>query len=134
MGQPIQIRRRQAGLTLVELMCAIMVLLITALGAFSSEITSLNLARAARETQIISADLQAAMDRILIFTVPNIPPNFPDGQNIADFDSLHFPNQAIVASYPGGAAADPLTIRVTATWTDFAGRTRTMGLSSQRSR
>lgn len=134
MGQPIQIRRRQAGLTLVELMCAIMVLLITALGAFSSEITSLNLARTARETQTISADLQAAMDRILIFTVPNIPLNFPEGQNIADFDNLHLSNESIVPTYPGGIAADPLTIRVTATWSDFAGRNRTLSLSSQRTR
>ena len=117
-------------------MVAIGVLLIAVMAAFSSQITSLNLMRNSRETNTAMADLQAAMEKILIAVPQSLPEHadYGDGQAIAEYDDLHLSNEQIVVEYPGYVAGDPvpdpLSILLTVTWNDFQGRSRRLQLSS----
>jgi len=133
-------RGRRAGFTLIELMIAITVLLVAVLGTFTSQLKARELLQTSRETSIAMADLQGAMEQILLRPVDLIPvptSAYADDQPIAAYTDLHLPNQQIVADYPGysgGAVPDPLTIVLTMTWTDPRGRPRTKTLRSMKTR
>jgi hypothetical protein len=126
---------------LVELSIAIVVLMVAVLTAFEVQLASHRLARMSRETNTAMADLGAAMEQVLLLPKDEVPvagSAFESGQPIAAFDDLHLEGQSIVPTYPGyvlGAAVpDPLQIVLTVTWTDHAGRTRTLSLSSMKTR
>ena len=134
-------KRHSAGFTLHELMIAIGVLLVAVLGTFSSHLVSQNLVSTTRETDAATTDLQAAMEQILLRSPDQIPivgSPFRANQPIVAFNNLHLRNEQLVPSYPGyagGAAVpDPLQIVLTATWTDFKGRPRSMRIASLRTR
>lgn len=133
-------RGRRAGFTLIELMIAITVLLVAVLGTFVSQLKARELMQTSRETSIAMADLQGAMEQILLRPVDLIPvasSAYADDQPIAAYTDLHLPNQRIVADYPGfsgGAVPDPLPIVLTMTWTDPRGRPRTKTLRSMKTR
>jgi prepilin-type N-terminal cleavage/methylation domain-containing protein len=132
--------RRRAGFTLVELMIAIVVLLVAVLGTFTSQLKARDLIRTSRETQIAMADLQSAMERILLRPVDQIPiatSLYAHDQSIAAYEDLHLPDQRIVATYPGytgGDVPDPLPIVLTMTWSDAQGRPRAETLRSMKTR
>lgn len=138
--RPVRGRRGRAAFTLVELMIAITVLLVAVLATFVSQLTSRDLLRTARETEVAVGDLEAAMERVLVFPPDQLPGptgRFPDGQPIAAFDGLHLPNESIVVTYPGyagGAVPDPLSIVLTLTFDDFKGRQRVLRLASMKTR
>lgn len=133
-------RRGDAGFTLVELMIAIVVLLVAVLGTFAAQFRSRELLQTSRETAIAMADLQAAMEQVLLRPVDQIPvasSAYADGQPIAAYTDLHLSGQRIVADYPGyagGAIPDPLPIVLTMTWNDPRGRPRTETLRSMKTR
>lgn len=133
-------RSRRAGFTLIELMIAIIVLLVAVLGTFTSQLKSRELLQTSRETTIAMADLQGAMEQVLLRPVDLLPIGssaYADDQPIAAYTNLHLPNQLIVADYPGfagGAVPDPLPIVLTMTWTDPRGRPRTKTLRSMKTR
>jgi prepilin-type N-terminal cleavage/methylation domain-containing protein len=133
-------RRRAGGFTLVELMIAITVLLVAVLGTFVSQLSSRDLIRTARETEVAMGDLEAAMERVLVFPPDQLPGptgRFPDGSAIAEFEDLHLTNESIVVDYPGyagGAVPDPLSIVLTLTFNDFKGRQRVLRLASMKTR
>lgn len=141
MNRPCNPRNRKRGFTLMELMIAITILLVAVLSTFVSQLSSHNLIRTSRETNSAIADLQAAMERVLLRPADQIPlagaANYPPGQPIAMFDGLHLSGETIVPSYPGfagGAVPDPLPIVLTLAWNDFKGRPRTMRLASMKTR
>ena len=120
-------------------MVSIAVILVTVVGALSAHLTSRNLMRTAHETDMAVADLQAAMERVMLLSPDLIPVgNYPAGQSIAAFDDLHLRQERIVPTYPGflpgGAVPDPLQVTLTATWRSFEGRTRTLTLSCAKTR
>jgi Tfp pilus assembly protein PilV len=121
-------------------MIAIVVLLVAVLGTFTSQLRARELVQTSRETQIAMADLQGAMERILLRPVDQIPIStsaYADGQPIAAYEGLHLPSQRIVPNYPGytgGGVPDPLPIVLTMTWTDPRGRLRTETLRSMKTR
>ena len=134
-------RRRRGGFTLVELMIAITVILVAVVSTFTAQISSHNLIRVSRETNTAIADLQAAMERVLLRPADQIPlagaANFPPGASIAAFDDLHLDNERIVPAYPdfaGGDVPDPLQIVLTLTWDDYRGRPRSIRLASMKTR
>ncbi len=135
-----RLRRSRAGFTLIELMIAITVLLVAVLGTVTSQLKSNELLQTSRETTIAMADLQAAMEQILLRPVDLIPIGsslYADDSAIAAYTNLHVANQRIVADYPGYAGAaipDPLPIVLTMTWTDPRGRPRTEMLRSMKTR
>lgn len=140
MGPNRMVRSGRAGFTLVELMISIIVLLVAVLATFTSQLKSRELLQTSRETGIAMADLQSAMEQILLRPVDQIPiagSLYADDQPIAAFTNLHLANEVITADYPGfagGAVPDPLQISLTITWTDPRGRPRTKSLRSMKTR
>jgi prepilin-type N-terminal cleavage/methylation domain-containing protein len=129
--------RRRSGMTLIELMITITLLVVVWGGAMSSQMAASDLVMTGRETSIASVDLQSCMERILSAAHADIPlagSEFEDGQPVQLYEELHLANQRVVATYPGYVAGqpvpDPLTIVLTVTWNDFEGRPRTMQLST----
>ena len=116
-------------------------LLLSLLGALLAELNAVNLVRTSRETAAASADLRAGMEGILLLPPANIPAAggpFEPGVPIAAFSDLHLRGESVVAQYPGyvagGAVPDPLSIVLTVSWTDFAGRPRKMRLATMRTK
>lgn len=134
-------RGKRQGFTLVEMMIAITVLAVAVLSTFITQISSHNLMRTSRETNVAMADAEAAMDRLLLLPFDSIPvpgSAFALGQPVAAFTNLHLENETIVPTYPGyagvGTIPDPLQIVLTVTWNDYAGRQRIIRLSSMKTR
>lgn len=130
-------RRRQAGLSMVEVMIALGVLLVAVLGAFSSQAASSNLIRISREADLAMADLQACMEQALTLNTDDLPTEgslFEEGQPVALYEGLNLEGETIVTTYPGYVAGqtvpDPLEIVLTLTWNDYGARTRTAILRS----
>jgi hypothetical protein len=125
---------------MVELMIASTVLMVAVLATFVTQISSNNLIRVAHETNTGMADLQAAMESVLLRPVDTIPiPTSPFKPNtpIAAYTNLHLPSETIIPTYPGyagGTVPDPLQIVLTLTFKDHKGRQRTMRLASMKTR
>jgi hypothetical protein len=125
---------------MVELMIATTVLMVAVLATFVAQIGSHNLIKVAHETNTGMADLEAAMEEVLLKPVDEIPiatspfqPNTP----ITAFTNLHLKSESIVPTYPGyvgGTIPDPLQIVLTLTFKDYKGRQRTMKLASMKTR
>lgn len=134
-------RRARAGFTIVEVMIALSVLVVTVLATTAAQLVSHDLVRQSRETSVAMSDLQTAMEQILLLPIDDIPvagSNFQAGQPIAAFNDLHLPAERIVPAYAGfggGAAVpDPLPITLTMTWNDPKGRSRLLRLSCMKTR
>jgi len=126
------------GFTLIELMVAASVLLIAVMAALTSQLSSMNLVRASRESNTAMTDLQTAMEEVLFDPIDQIPLLHPGGQALPNYTNLNLTNQTIVATYPtyGGAGPvpDPLEIVLTMTWLDWRGRPMTARLATVKAR
>ena len=130
--------RSAGGFTLIEIMLAASVMLIAVMAAFSSQVSSVNLLRASRESNTAMADLQTAMEEVLVRTIDNMPVVHPPGQAIPAYTNLNLTNQTITPSYPTyagvGPVPDPLEIILTMTWQDWRGRPMTAQLATVKAR
>ena len=118
---------------MLEVMLAISVLLIAVVSAMSSQVSSMNLLRASKESNTAMTDLEMAMEEVLLTSQDDIPVEFPPGQPIPDYTTLNLGGETIVANYPGivgGIVPDPLEIVLTMTWNDWAGRPRSSRLAT----
>jgi prepilin-type N-terminal cleavage/methylation domain-containing protein len=128
------------GFTLIELMLAVSVMLIAIMAAFSSQLSSMNLLRASRESNTAMTDLQTAMEEVLLQPIDNIPAAgfYPSGQPIAAYTNLNLPTETITPTYPTfgglGPVPDPLEIVLTMTWQDWRGRPMTAQLATVKAR
>lgn len=141
--QGLGIRRRRArdlgGFSLVETMIGITVVMIAMMASLASQIAASNLQRASRETNQAVMDLKACMDEILVqppAALPSPGTKYADDSVIAAYSDLHLADELIRVDYPGyvagGAVPNPLTIALSLTWTDYAGRARELTLSSMK--
>lgn len=133
--------KSRRGFTLIELMIAITVLTVAVLSTFITQISAHNLMRTSRETNTATADVQAAMEQLLLLPMNTIPiagSAYVPGQPVAAFTGLHLRDETIVPTYPnyagGPTVPDPLQIVLTITWSDFAGRQRILRLASMKTR
>ena len=134
-------KHSQAGVSLVEVMVAIVVLLISSSAAFMSQLTSMRMVNQSRDISVAMADLEVCMDRIRLTPVDALAvqgSTYEHGQNVAQFDDLHLRDQRLVVTYPGyvvgGALPEPLEVLVHATWTPDRGGSVTQSLRSVRVR
>ncbi len=136
-----QARGRRAGLSMVEVMLAIVVLLVAATAAFSSQVTSMRLIKQSREQGIALADLQACMEAVRMMPVDDLPTAgspYAHGQEVAAYTDLHLRNQRLVANYQdyvlGGPIPDPLVVTLTMRWQDDRGADQTLQIHTVRTR
>ena len=126
--------RRKRGVSLIEMMVAITILLITVAGTTASQVSSNRLIATSAETSAAMADLQTCMEQLLLMPPEELPvagSPYAAGQPVAAFEDMHLEGERIIARYPGfagGAVPDPLEILLTITWRDHQGGTRTLQL------
>lgn len=126
---------------MIELMCAVVVLVVAISAALAAQIIGNNLLRTSRESNVALSDLQGAMELAILqapATLPIAPSEFEAGVPVPRFSNLHLRNQSVTATYPGyvigGAIPDPLQVVMTIQWNDYLGRPRTLSLATTRTR
>lgn len=127
----------KSGFSLVEVCAAVVLFTIIVSGVLASQAASINLTRTARDTSVATADAQAALEEVLLQPMDAMPGQYPAGAGIPRFEGLHLFNEEVLVQYPnmpGVAIPDPLEIRVVVNWTDYGGRSRTISLSTVKTR
>ena len=114
---------QDGGLSLVEVLFATMVLAVAALIAFPTLLSFFELSKMSRQENIATPDLRTAAEQIMATPFSTITSTYVDGQSIPRFDDLHLDEGRLVVNYPN-PAADPLEVRLVATWNDHRGRPR----------
>ena len=134
-------RNSRSGFTLIELMIAGVIMVVAVMTTMATQVRVLDLVKTTRETNLAMADLQAAMEQLMLVQFDNVHVAgsvYADGQAVAAFNGLHLTTEAITCDYPGYVAGatvpSPLTIVLTCTWSDWRGRARTLQLSTARTR
>lgn len=121
-------RRGARGFTLIELTVAIAVLLVAVLSTGVAQLSALRLQEGAKETTWANAALESAMESILAHSLDDLQAAHPADQPMPGFAAPGIADLRIVPTYPGWTTGaeppDPLTIVVTATWTDRRGQER----------
>ncbi len=131
----------KAGFALVEALAAMVILAIVVLAISRAMISSTSVVSSSKETQRAVHDLRAAAESALALQIDDMPisgSEFEHGQQISRFNGLHLKDERIVATYPGYTPGDPvpnpLTLQLTAQWTDNQGRQRSMGITTVKSK
>ena len=131
----------RSGVTMIEVIIAISVLLVAVVGAYSSQLASLGLVEQSRASTVAMTDLSACMEQVMASSAELLPlpgSDFAHGGSVAAFEDLHLRDERIVVSYPGyqlnAEVPNPLQILITASWTDNRGREHQETLSSLRAR
>ena len=83
--------RQRAGMTLVELMIAIGVMLVAVSGSMASQISANRVVKTSRETTIAMTDLQACMEQAIALQ------SFEDGFKKYLFEQLRVPAGRVLA-------------------------------------
>lgn len=112
-----------AGFTFIEVVVATSLLAVASLVAFPTILSFFDLSEHARQENIATHDLSAAVEDLLAVPFADAIGSYPDGQPIPKFNNLHLRNEQIVVSYVD-VTADPLEVILTATWLDPKGRAR----------
>jgi len=129
------------GMTLFEILVATLVF-VMALGALLSSLTGvLYLISQAKDETMAVSDLKNIAERIRATSFNNVPTSFPNGtQDGPAFNSYPvivggytLDSEHITVTYPN-AGADPLEIRITATWQGRYGRAYNTALSTFKTR
>ena len=124
------------GISLVELMVAVTIIVVAILGSLGAQTMCRDLARTSRETNRAVGDLRAAMEELLLLSSDDIPAAagpYAPGLPIARFTDLHLKGETVIPTYPNYAAGpvpDPLQITLVCRWTDHAGRGRSITFAS----
>ncbi|MCA9001330.1 MAG: type II secretion system protein [Planctomycetes bacterium] len=121
-------RNTRAGISMVEVMVAIVVLLIASSAAFMSQVTSMRMVGQSSDIALAMSDLEACMERVRqepvdALAVPGS--TFEHGESVAQYEDLHLRDERIVVTYPGYVAGaplpSPLEVVITASWTPARG-------------
>ncbi len=122
---------------MLEVMFGTLVLTISLLAAFTSQLLSFNLVRTARDVNTATSELTAALEEVITPNIDAIPGQFAPGAAIAKYQGRALRDQRVVVTYPnfaGGAVPNPLEVVVTIQWTAWNGRAATQSLSTLKAR
>ena len=133
-------RRNEIGVTLVELLLAISVLVIAGVGLLGAYHSALHLTETAQQATVAVNDLKDIMERIKTTPFTQLQASFPSGAangpggaqaytNVVGGYTL--PNEQITVTHSPNTAADPRELIVRLTWTN-RGRTYQRSVSTIR--
>ncbi len=122
---------------MLEVMFGTLVLTISLLAAFTSQLLSLNLVRTARDVNTATSELTAALEEVITPNIDSIPTAFAPGAAIAKYQGRALRDETVVVNYPnfaGGSVPNPLEVVVTINWTAWNGRATSLSLSTLKAR
>ncbi len=123
---------------MIELMVAIAVLLIGALAAFGTQVTSGQMIDFSRDVTVAVGDLEMCMEELMLQSADDMPTAYPPGMPIAAYTGLHLRNEDITPTYPNWAVGDPipdpLVVQLAVSWLDGSGRIQRQTLLTAKSR
>lgn len=122
---------------MLEVMFSTLVLIVSLLAAFMSQIVSLNLVRTARDANTAASELTAAIEEVTSFNLDALPQRYPNGVEIAKYDGRALRDESIVVTYPnlgGGGVPNPLQVVLTINWIAWNGQPSTMTLATMKAR
>ncbi|MGK0219247.1 MAG: prepilin-type N-terminal cleavage/methylation domain-containing protein [Planctomycetota bacterium] len=133
--------QRRAGVSMIEMLIAIGVLLVAVGGSYVSQLTSMGVIEQSRDRAQALMDLEACMEQVVLLPSASLPvagSSFEHGVPVAMYEGLHLSEQRIVVTYPEFDPAlevpDPLQVVLTATWEDRLGRSYSQRLRGMRVR
>lgn len=116
--------RSRAGMTLVELLIAIAVLVVAGVWLLSAYQSALHLTEVAQQTTVALNDLGDMMERIKATPFTQLAANFPNGvaNGAAGYavaiGNYTLPNEQITVTHSPSTVADPRELIVQVTWTN----------------
>ena len=123
-------RGARAGISLVEVLVSATVLSVGLGGIVVASVAAHNLTRTSQETRLATLALQQTIEPMLWFEPADLVANNPAGTAIA-LQDFGLEGLTIMPDYPGYAAGDSaVEITLTATWTTFDRRVRTLSIAS----
>ncbi len=137
----MKIVKSNTGLTLVEILCATVIILIAVVAIIQFYLATLNLSEINKEETIAMTHLTNMMEAIKCTPFSNIIVDFPNGVSDGTAGNSYativggyvLTNEHIVVSYVN-PHSDPLEINVAVNWQDSKGVTRTKYLVTKRTR
>jgi prepilin-type N-terminal cleavage/methylation domain-containing protein len=121
------------GFSLIEVMVATALLAVAALVAFPTILSFFDLSDMAREENIATHDLMAAVEEVMATPFASVTTSYPPGQAIPKYANLHLRGEQVMVNYTD-PNQDPLEVVLTATWLDRRGRTRQEAFRCMRTR
>lgn len=110
--------RRDAGLSLVEIMLALTVLTVVIVTLFGAFLSGHTLSRVNKDKHRALMDTTALMEQMAMIPIGNLGATFPDSTDIPEFNDLHVPDQRVQVQYANNNPdARPLEFQVVSTWT-----------------
>ena len=129
-----RLNRRRSGFTMIELLVAITVLLVSLAAAVGGQVASFGLIGSSRDATLAMAELERCMEEVLTKSSDNIPVDFPEGASIPGYEGGALNEQVIVPTYPdyggSGPIPDPLDVVLEARWLDARGRLQRLTLTT----
>lgn len=130
-------RRPRSGMTLVELLIGVAILLVSSLSLLAAYRYALELSEVAHQSAVAVNDIKDMLERIKTTSVANLQTDFPNGvANAAAYTTivggLTLSGEQITTTHSPSITADPRELSVQVTWTN-RGRTYQRSLSTLRS-
>ncbi|MCM8773619.1 MAG: prepilin-type N-terminal cleavage/methylation domain-containing protein [Candidatus Omnitrophica bacterium] len=137
----MKIKRKRSGITLVEILIAITIIIFAAVAIIQFYLVCLSLSEINKEETIAMADLTNMMEAIKCTPFSNIIVDFPNGVSDGPIGKEYstivggyvLTDEHIVVTYVD-QNSDPLEIMVSVSWNDRRGQTRTKYLVTKRTR
>ncbi len=137
----MRIRKSQVGITLVEILLAITIMVFTTVAIMQFYLSSLALSETNKEATVAMAHLTNMMEAIKCTPFSNMLTDFPNGVSDGTINNNYatlvggyvLKDEHIVVSYVN-PSIDPLEIMVSVSWQDRGRVTRTKYLATKRTR
>jgi hypothetical protein len=129
-------RRAEAGITLLEQMFAMMLMIVAITVLFQTLLSGQILSNDAKLRHRALQDTSSLMEQMAIVPLANLATTFAHDTNIPEFANLHVPDQAVRVVYdnPAAPTVAPVGFAVVSTWTSSLGRNETLTIRGVRAR
>jgi prepilin-type N-terminal cleavage/methylation domain-containing protein len=116
------IKKTKQGLTLLELMVAVFIVVIAIIPAYQLFIGGLNLDNQSREICLAAMAASSVMEKIRGINFATLTTTLNGTINLTYAGGPLLRNETVMVSYPNGTAGDPLNITIIVNWTSRSRR------------